>query len=173
MQEILIYVNVKGMEDELGVDISGFDCVQDLADHIEEEVKEFNDNDEENCAEKEGWSVTDVNNTDDEVKWVLNESLDPENWEWEWIEHLGGTNPPDDLGVCEAAFDLDIPCDSYEEAYSGEFENDEVFAEDLAEQLGAIPKGTNWPCDCIDWEQAASEIMQEYHVQNNYYFRIM
>lgn len=174
MQEILIYVNVKGMEDELDVDIAGFDCVGDLQTHIEEQVEEFNENDAENCAEVKGWKVTDINNADDEVKWVLQETLDPENWEWEWIEHLGLNNLPlDDVAICEAAFDLDITCDNYEEAYSGEFRNDEVFAEDLAEQTDSVPAELSWPCNCIDWEQAAREIMQDYCEQNNYYFRIM
>lgn len=171
MQEILIYVTVKGMEDELDIDIAGFDSVDDLAEAVKEQVEEFNENDEENCAEVNGWKVTDVNSADDEVKWVLNETLDPENWEW--IEHLGGSSPPDDLGVCKAAFDLDITCDNYEEAYNGEYRDDETFAKDMADQVGAVPEGLTWPCDCIDWEQAANQLMWDYCEQNNYYFRIM
>lgn len=36
------------------------------------------------------------------------------------------------------------------------------YAEQLAEDIGAIPKDTGWPSRCIDWEQAAQELQMDY-----------
>jgi hypothetical protein len=41
----------------------------------------------------------------------------------------------------------------------GEFEE---YAQDLAEDIGAIGPGAPWPVRCIDWAQAASELQQDY-----------
>src|ERR1017187_1145821 len=30
------------------------------------------------------------------------------------------------------------------------------YAQQLAEDIGAIPNDAKWPCNCIDWEEAAS-----------------
>lgn len=38
----------------------------------------------------------------------------------------------------------------------------ERYAQELADDIGAIPKGVGWPCTCIDWEQAARELAQDY-----------
>jgi antirestriction protein len=58
-----------------------------------------------------------------------------------------------------------------EEAYAGEFDSDEDFAQDMAEQVGAIDKDAKWPQTCIDWEQASKELMWDYFEQDGYYFR--
>lgn len=36
------------------------------------------------------------------------------------------------------------------------------YAQELAEDIGAIPKDAQWPCTCIDWEQAARELQMDY-----------
>lgn len=36
------------------------------------------------------------------------------------------------------------------------------YAEELAEDIGAIPKDAGWPARCIDWDQAADELKQDY-----------
>lgn len=59
----------------------------------------------------------------------------------------------------------------FEEAYAGEFSNDEAFAQEIAEQTDAISGNASWPNNCIDWEQAARELMQDYSEQDGYYFR--
>lgn len=41
----------------------------------------------------------------------------------------------------------------------GDFTN---YAMQLAEDIGAIPSDAQWPCTCIDWEQAAEELAQDY-----------
>ena len=58
-----------------------------------------------------------------------------------------------------------------EEAYSGQFESDEEFAQDMAEQIGAIDTDAKWPNSCIDWEYAARELMYDYFEIDGYYFR--
>lgn len=36
------------------------------------------------------------------------------------------------------------------------------YAQQLAEDVGAIPDDAKWPCNCIDWEEAASQLAQDY-----------
>lgn len=38
----------------------------------------------------------------------------------------------------------------------------ERYAQQLAEDIGAIPEGLSWPARCIDWERAASELQMDY-----------
>ena len=75
------------------------------------------------------------------------------------------------IEIFEAANYLDIPFSDIDEAYSGEFDSDEDFARNMADDLGCIDKNVSWPYTCIDWEQAASELMYDYAEHNNHYFR--
>lgn len=59
----------------------------------------------------------------------------------------------------------------FEESYSGKFNNDEDFAQDMAENIGAIDMDAKWPNNCIDWEKASSQLMQDYTEQDGFYFR--
>lgn len=72
--------------------------------------------------------------------------------------------------ICAALY-LGIAPDDIDEAYSGEFSSDEDFAQDMAEQLGAIDRNAKWPQTCIDWEHAARELMYDYCEHNGHYFR--
>jgi hypothetical protein len=36
------------------------------------------------------------------------------------------------------------------------------YAQELADDIGAIPAGASWPCTCIDWDQAARELRMDY-----------
>jgi hypothetical protein len=36
------------------------------------------------------------------------------------------------------------------------------YAEDLADDIGAIDRKAGWPCNCIDWEKAADELKADY-----------
>jgi antirestriction protein len=38
----------------------------------------------------------------------------------------------------------------------------EYYAQELAEDIGAIPEDASWPATCIDWEQAARELAMDY-----------
>lgn len=57
------------------------------------------------------------------------------------------------------------------EAYQGEWSSDEDFAQSMADDIGAINKDASWPNNCIDWEQAARELMYDYSEHEGYYFR--
>tara|TARA_R110000868_G_scaffold269128_1_gene528496 strand:+ start:213 stop:725 length:513 start_codon:yes stop_codon:yes gene_type:complete len=48
--------------------------------------------------------------------------------------------------------------DEFRAAYCGEFESEEDYAQELADEIGAIPPGVGWPCTCIDWGRAAREL---------------
>ena len=58
-----------------------------------------------------------------------------------------------------------------EEDYQGQFDDDAAFAQDMAEQMGDIDKDVRWPYTCIDWDDAAKELMYDYFEQDGYYFR--
>lgn len=36
------------------------------------------------------------------------------------------------------------------------------YAQEYAEDVGAIPDNSRWPCTCIDWDQAARELRMDY-----------
>jgi antirestriction protein len=36
------------------------------------------------------------------------------------------------------------------------------YAQELAEDIGAVDSGASWPNTCIDWEQAARELKMDY-----------
>lgn len=38
----------------------------------------------------------------------------------------------------------------------------EDFAQEEAESIGAIDRNANWPLNCIDWEEAARQLKQDY-----------
>lgn len=57
-----------------------------------------------------------------------------------------------------------------EEAYSGDFDSDEDFAMNMAEQTG-FEEPSAWPYNCIDWERAARDLMYDYFEVDGHYFR--
>lgn len=38
----------------------------------------------------------------------------------------------------------------------------ERYAQDLADDIGAIDRNASWPTNCIDWEKAANELRVDY-----------
>ena len=71
--------------------------------------------------------------------------------------------------ACKAYLELGISdnLDDFEEAYQGQYDSDE----DFAQELGEIDKSAHWPNNCIDWEYAAKELMYDYSAEDGYYFR--
>jgi antirestriction protein len=61
--------------------------------------------------------------------------------------------------------------DDCAEAYQGEFDSDEDFARYIAEELTPVDNSMAWPFNCIDWEWAAKELMNDYSEEEGYYFR--
>lgn len=78
-----------------------------------------------------------------------------------------GDENPDDAAELRALVALADECEGYVSDWRhGEalirdsyFED---YARQLAEDIGAIDRGVGWPARCIDWEQAASELQQDY-----------
>jgi len=58
-----------------------------------------------------------------------------------------------------------------DEAYQGRYDSDEDFARNMAGDLGAVDKNLTWPMYCIDWGQAASDLIMDYYEINGHYFR--
>jgi len=79
----------------------------------------------------------------------------------------------DQLDACRAYIECMSLNDlsGFEEAYAGEHNSDEEFAQEMAESCGGVPNSNQWPYRCIDWEQAASELMYDYIESDGYYFR--
>ena len=59
----------------------------------------------------------------------------------------------------EAVTEWDRPTRlSFDDAYAGEWDSEKDFAQQLAEDIGALPDTNHWPAYCIDWEYAAREL---------------
>lgn len=100
----------------------------------------------------------------------------PLNWQnikdlWEFAAAFAECSY--EIEVVEAALECDVESSNIDGAYSGYFDSDEAFAEDMAEQIGAIDRDAKWPQNCIDWDHAARELMYDYCEHNGYYFRSM
>lgn len=101
-------------------------------------------------------------------QWYDESQLDANLWEYCALD--------DNDREMWAAYIDNIGDSSFEdaqEAYSGTFDSDEDFAQDMAEQTGCMDRKTTWPQTCIDWEHAARELMYDYFESNGMYFRNM
>jgi antirestriction protein len=87
---------------------------------------------------------------------------------WAYSEFLDNTAL--DQEAVDAGLDCDIPLDKIEDAYQGEFESDEDFAQQLAEDVGDLRDDLRWPYTCIDWEWAARDLMYDYTASDGHYF---
>ena len=58
----------------------------------------------------------------------------------------------------------------FEEAYEGEYDSDKDFAMQMADNLG-VERLRSWPDNCIDWDQAASDLMMDSFKIDGHYFR--
>ena len=77
-----------------------------------------------------------------------------------------------DWEVIDAAINCDVDLSDIEEAYQGEYKDDEDFAYETAVSCGDYnPKENHWPLNCIDWQYAAKELMYDYSASNGHYFR--
>lgn len=51
----------------------------------------------------------------------------------------------------------------------------EDYAQELAQDIGAVNEGAGWPNNCIDWEKAARELQMDYSSvdfgNNTYWYR--
>ena len=74
------------------------------------------------------------------------------------------------LGITASKDPEDI-ANEIDEAYNGSYKDDEDFAQDMADQLGAMNSSDQWPYTCIDWTYAAQELMYDYSEDGGHYFR--
>ncbi|MEI8208358.1 MAG: antirestriction protein ArdA [Methylococcales bacterium] len=72
-----------------------------------------------------------------------------------------------DAGL-SAGFDLL----SIEEVYYGKYDSDINFAEQWADDTDSYNAELTWPHDCIDWDQAARNLMQEFTSHKHHYFSL-
>jgi antirestriction protein len=56
------------------------------------------------------------------------------------------------------------------DAYQGQYDSDIDFAQNRAEECGAITYSEKWPLNCIDWEGAAYDLMFNFTQSNGHYF---
>ena len=61
---------------------------------------------------------------------------------------------------------------AFEEAYQGQYDGKEAFAEQLAEHIG-VQVPDSWPLNCIDWERAARDLFVggDYWEEDGHVFR--
>ena len=98
----------------------------------------------------------------------------PDKWAneadvWEFAEAFAECEQ--DVDVVEAALECGVSASDIDEAYQGSYDDDEDFAQETAESMGAVDKNANWPMNCIDWEYAARELMHDYSEHKGHYFR--
>lgn len=119
--------------------------------------------------------------------WTIEQMLNETNWYgsgvhsnyqnknvYEYVEalqYLSRTNPKEAEDLLEAAIecgvDISIPrC--ILDTYLGYYKSDEDYARSYAEENSIDT--TTWPYNCIDWREAADEILQGVSQHNHHYF---
>lgn len=79
---------------------------------------------------------------------------------WAWLEL-----DEDDRDMCSAYWSEEDPSagiDYIREAYCGTADTETDYAQQLAEDIGAINENATWPNNCIDWDQAVRELKFDY-----------
>ena len=165
-----------GTQFEFGhwVDLNEYDDVEELNDYIQEH---FVNADKKSPLDNFGSKREEVMITDYEgfPEHFYSECMRFENL-FEYFKRIEDSNF--DFEVIEAFADygnyslddLDEFFDALEESYSGQYDNDIDFAQDMHEQTGDSISDS-WPHNCIDWDRAARDLMFDYFESNGYYFR--
>jgi hypothetical protein len=83
------------------------------------------------------------------------------------IDNLDGTEDESEQEELKALLALQEEAQGYSEdwRYGSPLIRDsyfEAYAEELADDMGAIDRNAGWPLTCIDWEKAADELKQDY-----------
>jgi antirestriction protein len=98
------------------------------------------------------------------------DSFDLDGW-LEFLEEKQTTHLEDE--VISAYFDNCgvVSVDTVEEAYQGEYNSDEDFAQQLADDIGLL-SGMDESLQCyFDWESWTRDLMFDYFESNGHYFR--
>lgn len=138
--------------------------------------------------------ATDADDIREGIAAMLKASPEPGAEEWAIHDHEGfggmhvGENPDLDklaeLAACisehgEAfcAYASNVgyehaDAEGFQECYQGEFRSEEEFAEQLAEDIGAVDRNATWPNNHIDWEAAARDLFcGDYYMIDGHVFR--
>jgi hypothetical protein len=158
----------------IGITFAGqnFDMEFETGNDIEEAVLEFIN--EQFADDEDIEEVTDIK----DAPWEVTDWSDVQEFDnlqdIDTLNEIADTKDMDsyDWEVISAGIEADIDIDNIAEAYAGAYRDDEDFAEETADSLGYINKDVSWPYNCIDWEQAANELMQDYREANGHYFRL-
>ena len=97
------------------------------------------------------------------------EGHDPDNeTEEQWTHRVEcwGNEYPEELAELNSLIDLQSQANGSPDWEYGETliraSYFREYAQELAEDIGAMPKNLHWPCNCIDWERAARELRHDY-----------
>lgn len=71
------------------------------------------------------------------------------------------------LEIVTSGLKAGVYLEEIEGSYISEYRSDEDFAQSLCEDSAF----TQWPYNCIDWAEAASEIMGDYREHDGHYFK--
>ena len=147
---------------ETGNDLNSF-----IVDFINETIDEINDEEESELG-----YITDIKEITYEVT------------DWGEVEEYGNLKDIDLLNeiaeetisygwdVINAAIECDIQISDIDEAYQGEYKDDEDFAESICTEVGDIP--SDLPSYIhIDWERTSGDIMMDYSESDGHYFRCL
>jgi len=86
---------------------------------------------------------------------------------YEYIDFINDSEL--EASIVDAGLYLGIPLENILDAYIDSHDSDKDFAYQLAEDTGFVESNT-WPSNCIDWDQAAREIMYDYNEHDGHYF---
>lgn len=78
---------------------------------------------------------------------------------WEWLDLDEGEREM--VQVYREHEDTSADFDYIREAFQGRHGSPEEFAEQLAEDIGAIDRNARWPLSYIDWSRAADELRHD------------
>ena len=140
---------------EKEIDLSNFSDLDEIKEHFAEEL-DASDSEEVDEIQIEVQDWQEIPKEYQDLKTV-----------WEYVEACN----EHDQEIVDAAIYCGVGLDDIDDAYSGEFDSDEDFAREQADQMGAMNVTDNWPYNCIDWEFAAKELMYDYSEHNGHYFR--
>ena len=176
-------------EKHTGLAILELDCTFDsaLIDEMDDFVCGLNealddDDEDEICVDYDKYKIVGISQNLECVKELL--EMDCDDITLDQLSELGtlldehgevGLLYLDEIQSVTDAWDAQK---GFEEAYAGTWDSDEEFAENEAEQIGAVDRNAGWPNNYIDWEKAAEALMHDYFTietsdGETHYFRNM
>ncbi len=149
----------------LEIDLEGLDRY-DYA----ERVEEWQDQIREDMGYDEDATISYQVASYEDIPDQLMTETGPSRTAWDYLEALVEDNrlSPEVYWAAEA---LDIPAQDVRDAYQGQFNSDEEFAQNWAEDMGLIQNDLSWPYNCVSWPDAARELMMDYATEDGHYFR--